>query len=409
MKRRKKIILIAVVILLFAGFTGWYFFINKSSSKQASAKTETLATYTCPMHPQIVQNKPGSCPICGMDLVPFDKTNKDESLQLMPAQQALANITTVTIGSDELSAYRQLNARLAIDPQATEYVSSRVPGRIEVLYVKETGVAVRRGQPLYKIYSEQLASLQQEYLVALAQASEFPNDRNFQQILQGAKQKLVLYNMSEAEIRSIEVNRKTDPYVVYTAPLSGIVAELSTVEGQYVAEGGPVMRVESYSNLWVEADVYPSEAGLVRSGQQVRVIIPGWEDQPQTMTISFLNPSLQSGSQLIQIRGSIRNSNNQWQPGLQAYVLLPTKTADKALTLPVDAVIREEKGAHVWVETEKGKYVPRMVTTGMETFDRVEIIAGLEEGDKVVATGAYLLYSEYVLKKGKNPMDGMKM
>jgi len=409
MNRRKKNILIACITLLLVAFTGWYFFINKANSKQAPAKTATQATYTCPMHPQIVQNKPGSCPVCGMDLVPFDKSNKDESLRLMPAQQALANITTVTVGSDQLSAYRQLNARLAIDPQATEYVSSRIPGRIEILYVKETGIPVRKGQPLYKIYSEQLASLQKEYVVALAQASEFPNDLNFQQILRGARQKLILYNMPESEIKNIETTRMTDPYVVYTSPASGVVAELNVTEGQYVSEGSMILRVEKYGNLWVEADVYPSEAALVRSGQQVKVMIPGWEDQPQTMTISFLNPSLQTGSQLMQIRGSISNPNNQWQPGLQAYVLLPTRTAGKALTLPLDAVIREEKGAHVWIETEKGKYAPKMVTTGMETFDRVEITSGLKEGDKVVATGAYLLYSEYVLKKGKHPMAGMKM
>lgn len=363
-------------------------------------------TYTCPMHPQIVRNEPGTCPICGMDLVPFDKNNPDESLLLNESQQALANITTTTIGASELSSTTQLNGRLAINPEATEYISSRVPGRIEVLYVKETGVPVRKGQPLYKIYSEQLAALQQEYLVAAAQATQFPDDKRFQEIFQGARQKLLLYDMTEAQLRALLSRQKTDPYVTYPAPISGVVAELSATEGQYVGEGGTIMRLEGYGNLWVEADVYPSEAGNVRVGQQVKVIIPGWEDQPQNMTINFITPALQSGSQLTQIRGTIPNPNNQWQPGLQAFVLLPSKSKGKTLTLPVGAVIREEKGAHVWIETEKGKYSPRMVTTGMETPDQVEISSGLENGDKVVVSGAYLLYSEYILKKGKNPMAG---
>lgn len=374
---------------------------EKQKGIAVAAKTQT---YTCPMHPQIVRNVPGTCPICGMDLVPFDKNNPDESLQLSESQEALANITTTTIGAGSLSSYTQLNGRLAINPESTEYVSSRVPGRIEVLFVKETGVQVRAGQPLYKIYSEQLATLQQEYLVASAQAAQFPEDKQFGQILQAARQKLLLYDMTDAQLRQIVTNQKTNPYVTYSAPISGVVAELAVMEGGYVGEGGTIMRLESYQNLWVEADVYPSEAGNVKVGQKVKVVIPGWEDQPQSMTVQFIMPALQTGSQVMQIRGAIANPNNQWQPGLQAFVMLPSSSKGNTLTLPVDAVIREEKGMHVWIEEEKGKYVPRKVTTGMETANQVEIISGLEKGDKVVVTGAYLLYSEFILKKGKNPV-----
>jgi Cu(I)/Ag(I) efflux system membrane fusion protein len=373
---------------------------------QAAVADAQKQTYTCPMHPQIVQNNPGTCPICGMDLVPFDKNNTDDTLQLSEAQQALAGITIITVGTGTLSNFTQLNGRLVINPEATEYVSSRVPGRIEVLYFKELGVPVRKGQPVYKIYSEQLATLQQEYLLAVRQASEFAGDAHFQQILKASRQKLLLYNMSESQIANIAKSQKTDPYVTYFAPVSGVVAELSITEGQYVAEGATIMRIEGYGSLWVEADVYPSEAGNVRVGQQVKVIVPGWEDHAQRMTIQFITPALQSGTQLMQIRGSMPNLNNQWQPGLQANVLLPGKSATNALTLPVDAVIREQRGMHVWIEKEKGKYEPRMVTTGMETAGQVEIASGLAEGDKVVATGAYLLYSEFILKKGKNPMAG---
>jgi len=369
-----------------------------------NASPAKVQTYTCPMHPQIVQNKPGTCPICGMDLVPFDKNNKESSLSLSESQSSLANVTTMTVGAGVLSNVKQLNGKLATDPSKTAIISTRVPGRIEALYVRETGVKVNKGQPLYKIYSEQLATLQQEYLIAAAQVRQFAENVRFQDIEKAARQKLKLYGQSDAQINQLAQAQKVDPYVTYYSPTSGIVKEISITEGQYAAEGSSVMTLENYGELWVEADVYPSEAASVKVNQSVQVVIAGWEDRPQTMKIQFINPSLQSGSQLLQVRGTIANPDNQWQPGQQANILLPVKAKTDALTLPVDAVIRDGKGTHVWIEKEKGKFEPQKVRTGMENFETVEITEGLQPGDKVVITGAYLLYSEFVLKKGADPM-----
>ncbi|HVI48756.1 MAG TPA: efflux RND transporter periplasmic adaptor subunit [Chitinophaga sp.] len=399
MERKNFIKTIALVSLAPAILLGAC---KNSGTKTAAA--EVKQTYTCPMHPQIVQDKPGTCPICGMDLVPFDKNNKEVSLTLGDNQIALANITTVTIGAGALSDYKQLNGRLATDPEKTAVISSRVPGRIEVLYVKETGVKVNKGQSLYKIYSEQLASLQQEYLLAVAQVKQFPDDARFRQIEKAARQKLSLYDQSEAQINQLVQSQKVSPYVTYTATVGGVVSELSAAEGQYVAEGGAVMRVEGYHQLWVEADVYPAEASAVHVGQSVKVTVAGWESEPQRMTIQFISPALQGSSQVLQLRGTITNPDNRWQPGMQANILLPVKSKGDALSLPVDAVIRDGKGTHVWLETAKGKFEPRVVVTGMENADAVEITDGLNDGDKVVVTGAYLLYSEYILKKGSDPV-----
>ena len=366
-------------------------------------------TYTCPMHPQIVQDKQGTCPICGMDLVSFEKNAADGALTLNDSQKALANVTTMAVSLNGFSTYKQLNGRLAVDPEKTESISSRVAGRLERLYVRQTGEKISKGQPLYKIYSEQLAILQQEYLLAVAQVTQFPNEQTFVQILKSSKQKLNLYGQSESQIKQLQISKKTDPYVTYFSPESGTVAELSVTEGQYVAEGSSIMRLEAYRSLWVIADIYPSEAGSIVDGQKLKVVIPGWEDQPQTMTVRFINPALNPSTQLIQIRGSISNPNLQWQPGLQANIFVPSASKGDVMSLPVDAVIRDGKGTHVWIERSKGKFEPQMVKTGLESSDAVEIKEGLKDGDQVVVTGAYLLYSEYILKKGKNPMAGMKM
>ena len=176
-----------------------------------------------------------------------------------------------------------------------------------------------------------------------------------------------------------------------------------------MAEGSSIMSLEGYSNIWVEADLYPAEANLVKKGTTVNVIVAGFENEPLKTQIDFIAPALQSGNQLLNIRGSVANPRNQFKAGMQAIVEVPVNQNSGAITLPVEAVIREENGAHVWVQTGKGQYKPQMVETGTENFDRVEVTSGVNKGDVVVISGAYLLYSEFKLKKGKNPMEGMKM
>lgn len=379
---------------------------KKTDSGVAKEKQQT---FTCPMHPQVIKNEMGTCPICGMDLVPFEKNSDDLALKLDDKRQVLANITTIIIGENTLSGAKQLNGRLTVNPEQSSYISSRIAGRIEHLYIRETGVRVNKGQPLYKIYSEQLATLQQEYLMAVAQEKQFQGDKVEREIVASAKQKLLLYGQSESQLQQLLKTQKRDPFVMFYAPESGVVAELSVTQGQYVSEGSPILRLEGYGQLWVEADVYPAEASGIKVGQKVKVIVSGWEDQPQEMVISFITPSLQSGTQLTQVRGSIPNPGNQWQPGLQANVFLPSANKGNVLTLPVDAVIRDGKGMHVWIKTGKETFEPRLVKTGTENESQVEITEGLKNGDQVVVTGAYLLYSEYVLKKGKNPAEGLKL
>lgn len=381
-------------------------FISCKGKPGTKAGQEKVQTYTCPMHPQIISEKPGTCPICGMDLVPFDKTNMADFLTLSEPQQALANVRTDTVRSGSFSTFKQLNGRLVVNPEQTEFVSSRVGGRIENLYVRETGVNVRQGQALYQIYSEQLAALQQEYILAVVQATQFPEDLKFQQLAQAARQRLLLYGQTEAQLQQLKTKKQTSPYITYYSPSGGVVAELFVTEGQYVAEGASIMSLEGYQEIWVEADLYPSESDLVKKGDIVNITISGFENERRKMRIDFIAPALQPASQLLTIRGTIPNTQNQLKAGMQAVVELPVSHTSNSMTLPSDAVIRDGNGSHVWVETGVGKFEPRMVVMGAENFNRVEITSGLKAGESVVISGAYLLYSEFVLKKGKNPMEG---
>lgn len=403
MKRIKQSLSILFVFILIGvvGCSGE----QKTEEKSAEAKQQT---FTCPMHSQVIKHEMGTCPICAMDLVPFEKNSDDKSLKLDAQRQLLANIKTIRIGDggnvEGISNQSVLNGRLVTDPQQSNYISAKVAGRIEELFVRETGVAISKGQSLYKLYSEQLATLQQEYLMALAQQKQFAGDKLEQQLVSSAKQKLLLYGQTESQLQRLTKTQQKNPYVTVFATQGGTVAELSINQGQYVAEGSPIMRLEGYGKLWVEADVYPNEMKQIKQGQTLKVVVSGWEDQAQTMKVEFINPSLQAGTQLTQIRGSIANPNGQWQPGLQVKVMLASQGVGGGMNLPVDAVIRDGKGQHVWIKKGKDSFEPMKVSVGKANGNSVQIISGLATGDEVVVTGAYLLYSEYVLKRGKHPL-----
>lgn len=404
MKRNKHIVftlLLSSFILGVLGCSG-----EKNTADKATEKSQQ--TFTCPMHPQVIKHEMGTCPICAMDLVPFEKNSDDKSIKLDAQRQLLANIKTIRIGDDGesegISNQSVLNGRLVVDPQQSNYISAKVAGRVEELFVRETGVAISKGQPLYKLYSEQLATLQQEYLMALAQQKQFAGDKLEQQLVSSAKQKLILYGQTEAQLQKLSKTQQKNPYVTVFATQGGTVAELSITQGQYVAEGSPIMRLEGYGKLWVEADVYPNEMKQIKQGQALKVVVNGWEDQSQTMKVDFINPSLQAGTQLTQIRGSIDNPNGQWQPGLQVKVMLVSQAVSGGMNLPVDAVIRDGKGQHVWIKTGKDSFEPMSVSVGKANGSSISITSGVATGDEVVITGAYLLYSEYVLKRGKHPL-----
>jgi membrane fusion protein, copper/silver efflux system len=371
------------------------------NSPEDHEHTKDEVTYTCPMHPQIVQAKPGTCPVCGMDLVVFDRSNKDDSITLNEQQRLLANISSIVIGDTSATYSLKLNGRIVTDPSNSRAITSRVAGRIERLYVKQTGVTVTKGEPLFRIYSEDLAALQQEYLVAAAQKKQFPDDEQFAKIERAARQKLLLLGQSAKQISDLSLTNKTNPFFEYFAEENSVVSEVTMAEGGYVEEGDIIFRVESYNEVWVEADMYPGEEHLVKEGMIVQVQLPG-ERSPVSMEIAFVSPEFVSGTQITRIRGKVKNKNRDLIPGTQVAVTVPGRK-NSGNVIPSDAVIRGEHGAHVWIEPHPGKFISRPVVTGKEDANTVEIKSGVETGDRVVVKGAYLLHSEYILKKGNMP------
>ena len=368
--------------------------------------------YTCSMDPQVVEDKPGKCPICKMPLTAAKKSNvqKEDELQLSDQQIQLGNISVDTIRYGNIGSQIVLTAVLNFDQTKTSAIGSRVMGRVEQLYFKNVGDYIRKGDKLYDIYSEELNNAKQEFLLALERQKTFTGNDviDFNSLVQSARNKLTLWGMSSAQITQLEQEGKANPTTTFYSTGNGYITVLDTRQGDYVMEGGTIVELADLSTLWAEAQVYTSQFSQFQQNSSAIVRIPELGDEAINGSVSFVNPEIVPESRINLIRVSIPNRNNKLKPGMPAYVYL-SGSKRSSFTLPVDAVIRDSKGATIWIKTGKNTFKNKMVEVGAVEDSRIEIRGGLLPGDLVVITGAYLLNSEYIFKKGTNPMEGMKM
>lgn len=366
--------------------------------------------YTCSMHPQIMQDKPGTCPICHMDLIVVKKTNTAaDEIMLNDEQIRLGNIQTDTIRNGMIGDKVILTATLNTDESKVNSINARIMGRIDRLYFKNMGDFVSKGAHLYDLYSEELNNAKQEYIVAVEKQQSLDNSIiDFNRLVQSARMKLLLWGMSEAQVNELGKSKKSSPLTSFYSNESGFITELPVMEGQYVSEGSTIVKLADLSSLWAEAQVYTSQLSAIDLKGTATVQFPDIPGKEWKGKIEFANPEIVSDSRLNLVRVSIPNPNGLLKPGMPAYVSIKSKELN-TLTLPSDAVLRDGKMNVVWVQSGKNSYKMKMVQTGLESGDRLEIKSGLQNGDVVVTRGAYLLNSEFVFKKGADAMGGMDM
>lgn len=386
-------------------------FLFACNGKKEQVTTTPDVYYTCSMDPQVKENKPGKCPVCKMDLTPVSKSKSTamDEIELSDQQVQLGNIRMDTIRNGTIGDQVMITATVNFDQSKQNAISSRVMGRVEKLYFKNIGDYVTKGAKLYDLYSEELNNAKQEYLLVLEKQTVLGNSViNFNQLAQSAKNKLLLWGMSETQIMELTKSKKATPLTSFYSNASGYITTMDSKEGDYVSEGGIVFRLADLSTLWIEAQVYASQLSFIEKGEQATVQFPDQKGKEVTGKIEFVNPEINPDTRINLVRVMVPNPGNHLKPGMSAYVVIKNKQ-HTSLSLPADAVIRDNKGASVWVQIRGNKFKYKMVEIGEESKDHVEIKSGLKDGEVVVTSGAYLLNSEYIFKIGSNPMEGMKM
>lgn len=390
--------------ILLACFTVLFY---ACSNKESGEKLEDGVYYTCSMHPQVEADQPGLCPICHMDLVRAEKNNNADpaALQLNEEQIRLGNIRTDTIRHSAFDDKIVLTGTLNFNLQTMQSVSSRVMGRVEKLYYRNVGDYVPLGAPIAELYSEELNNAKQEYLLVWQKRKDFSAGSavDFEQLLQSAKTKLLLWGMTEKQIQALQQEQKVWPVTTFYSTASGYITDLKVLEGEYVDMGGTIVNLADLSTLWAEAQVYSSRLSAVDPGSLATVQVPDLGNRTFSGKIDFANPQLNSATRINLVRVEIPNPAHSLKPGMPVYVSLHMPGTSN-LSVPIDAVVRDGEHSSVWIQTAEKTYKSKIVQTGSESGNKVEIISGLNEGDIVVVSGSYLLYSEFIFRTGGSPM-----
>jgi Cu(I)/Ag(I) efflux system membrane fusion protein len=428
MKTSVKIVIALLVIVVVA--SGGYYAgrLHKSGGGAEAPKGEQAAQgkvlYTCPMHPFIIKDKPGACPICGMALVKKieggdasqqEKAGADQVV-LSPSQQVKANVATVTARKMPFARSIDAVGIVQYDQARQAKVTAWVSGRLDKLYVDKVGAYVTAKRPVAEVYSPDLVATQQEFLLALKSRDRL-KDSPVGSIAQGgeglvasARQRLKLWGVKESQIAALEKEGKPNIRLPIYTPLSGIVVDKLVLEGQYVKEGDPLFSVADLSTVWVEAELYENEFPNVKLGQRVEILSQSYPGTTFAGKVSYIYPFLDPKTRTVKVRVALANPGLRLKPDMfvNASIKVPL---GNVMAVPVTAVMDTGMRKVVWIEVKKGTYEPRDVETGPRVGDYIQIVSGLQDGDTVVSSGGYLIDSEAQLKGGggSGAMPGMKM
>ncbi len=426
----------------------------ESTSEEIAASKEL---YTCGMHPNVIQEGPGNCPICGMKLTPLNggaattstaatsstgekkilywqapmdpsyispKPGKSpmgmdlipvyegeeafgSTVKINPVTEQNMGVRIAKVTRRDLTKSIRTVASIETDESRVAHVHTKISGWVEKTFVSTTGEHVTKGQELLEIYSPQLVTAQQEYLDAYHNFQSLSADvdpilkQNMLNILRSARTRLEYFDISEDQIHNLETSGKTRKTLVIRSPYNGFVITKHVLDGMEVKPGMVLYTLADLSALWIQAEIYESELPWVKEGQQATITLPYFPGESFTGVLDYIYPILETKSRTIKVRLVVPNPDLRLKPGMYANVTIHANPVKNAIAVPQEAVLFSGERTLVFMSLGNGRFAPRDVTVGIESGDNYyEIREGLKAGEAVVLSGQFLLDSESRLQEG---------
>ncbi len=347
--------------------------------------------YVCPMHPQIIRDEPGSCPICGMDLVAkfSDGKQTDDNfpgVSVSPEIQRSMGLRTTTVSRETLWRYIKTVGRVEYNEDDLLHLHPRSSGWVEKLFVRSLGERVTKGQKLLAYYSPEIYSAQEEYLVALRSARK--------ELTRSSEKRLELLGVPKRVIRQIGKSGKAMRSVPLLAPADGVIAAMGLREGMYIQPTSELFTFAQLADVWVKVDVFEHQIDWVEQGNAVEIRVAALPGRVWEGTVDYIYPELDPGTLTLTLRIRVQNLEEQLRPNMFADVVIYGGPKKDVLAVPREALILAPQKNRVVVQTADGEFKPVEVETGMFSGGRVEILSGLSEGDVIVDAGQFLIDSE---------------
>jgi Cu(I)/Ag(I) efflux system membrane fusion protein len=408
-------VLLALVTVV-AAYTVWTYW-GPGASSHSSHRADR---YYCPMHPQIRSPDPGECPICHMNLEPIPEDRQAGGAASAPApdmatgrpnapsdvvpvtltaeKQQIIGITTMPATRGALGQELRVPGSVEAPESGLAQVRTRAAGFIERVAVRETGVRVTRGQPLAWIYSPEIYRAQEEFLAASRWASGSGTSSGAQgsssnEMAGAARRALELLGLTDADIDEVSRSGTSMRAIPVRAPISGHVTRFNAVLGLHASPDTTLYEIADLTRVWVIASVRERDLPNVRAGMTARFASSSQPNNGVVARVDLVEPEVSETTRTARVRLTIQNSKFELRPGQYGDVTfeLPESTA---LLVPRDAVIHTGEHAYVFVDVGSGRFEPRTVRVGTQAGERVQILDGLSEGDRVVSRGSFMLDSE---------------